>query len=155
MTTFFLAVLFSFALLLVTTLKLMLISQEVSASFRQACASLVTTIRLDHYDAITETAPDRIEERMQSPERAEYRAALLAELSDWLRKDLSLQRVGEKLAKTGKDGEVLYELERLLFSYSNGICTLSCNLRLPIRILGAPVSPYLKSLEVQYALAYK
>lgn len=143
---------------LVFSLRLFVISNEISRAFDMNCADLVTKIRIDHFISIAETDRDSIDSAFGMPSNETYRQVLINDLVNMIAQSLSCEPVflsGWVIAKDGAADHPAYCLSDFEVGYGDSIGTLRAKLNIPILLNGQSLGNYVRDLEYSFALSYK
>jgi len=148
--------------LLVFALRLIVISHNIDHAFERCGADLLTTIRKENYDAITESNSEVIDLRINNTSDSTLKNRLLfqfiSNVSDYLGcrldyRDHSIERLEN--SEIGEQNKLIYRISRFSFTYTENTGSIKAVAEIPVVLFGSNIQTYSKELCYEFVLSSK
>lgn len=148
--------------LLIFTIRLILLSHDIDHAFERCGADLLTSIRKENYDAVSESNSAAIDSRINNPSDNTIRERLLFDficnLADSLEcrfelSDLSITKYAASEGET--QSKVVYRISDFIFSYTEDTGSIKALVEIPIVIFSSNIQTYSKELCYEFVISSK
>jgi len=156
--TVFLIIMIMILSLLIFALRIVILAHDIDHAFERCGADLLTAIRKENYDAVTESNMDYIEQRINDPSdpsaREHLKREFVSDLAESLRCSLDPDRQAIRKEAVSSDAPA-FTISDFKFAYENDTGSVIATLEIPIVIFGNTIQVYVKELMYEFALAEK
>jgi hypothetical protein len=156
--TIFLIVISLILSLLIFALRLVVLNHDIDHAFERCGVDLLTAVRRENYDAVTESNTDFIDHQINDPLDPSVRENLLESFITNLSNSLQCyiepgyETIHKKVSTSNAS---VYLISDFQFSYSNSIEVIRATLEVPIVLFGNTIHVYEKELTYEFTLIAK